>query len=181
VPFERVLFALGIRYVGETVAKKLAFAFKTIEKLETATFEELIAVDEIGERIAQSVQKYFSDERSIELINRLKKHGLQMQVSEDKLQPAGSALSGLSIVISGTFSKHSRDEYKTLIEQNGGKNVGSVSAKTSFILAGENMGPEKLKKAENLGVKLVNETEFLAMIGIETVKPPLDGFTGTLF
>ena len=181
VPFERVLFALGIRYVGETVAKKLAFAFKTIEKLETATFEELIAVDEIGERIAQSVQKYFSDERSIELINRLKKHGLQMQVSEDKLQPAGDALSGLSIVISGTFSKHSRDEYKTLIEQNGGKNVGSVSAKTSFILAGENMGPEKLKKAENLGVKLVNETEFLAMIGIETVKPPLDGFTGTLF
>jgi DNA ligase (NAD+) len=181
VPFERVLFALGIRYVGETVAKKLAFAFKTIEKLETATFEELIAVDEIGERIAQSVQKYFSDERSIELINRLKKHGLQMQVSEDKLQPAGDALSGLSIVISGTFSKHSRDEYKTLIEQNGGKNVGSVSAKTSFILAGENMGPEKLKKAENLGVKLVNETEFLAMISIETVKPPLDGFTGTLF
>jgi DNA ligase (NAD+) len=181
VPFERVLFALGIRYVGETVAKKLAFAFKTIEKLETATFEELIAVDEIGERIAQSVQKYFSDERSIELINRLKKHGLQMQVSEDKLQPAGDALSGLSIVISGTFSKHSRDEYKTLIEQNGGKNVGSVSAKTSFILAGENMGPEKLKKAENLGVKLVNETEFLAMIGNKTVKPPLDGFTGTLF
>jgi DNA ligase (NAD+) len=181
VPFERVLFALGIRYVGETVAKKLAFAFKTIEKLETATFEELIAVDEIGERIAQSVQKYFSDERSIELINRLKKQGLQMQVSEDKLQPAGDALSGLSIVISGTFSKHSRDEYKTLIEQNGGKNVGSVSAKTSFILAGENMGPEKLKKAENLGVKLVTETEFLAMIGIETVKPPLDGFTGTLF
>jgi DNA ligase (NAD+) len=104
-----------------------------------------------------------------------------MQVSEDKLQPAGDALSGLSIVISGTFSKHSRDEYKTLIEQNGGKNVGSVSAKTSFILAGENMGPEKLKKAENLGVKLVTETEFLAMIGIETVKPPLDGFTGTLF
>jgi DNA ligase (NAD+) len=182
VPFERVLFALGIRFVGETVAKKLAFAFKTIEKLETATFEELIAVDEIGERIAQSVQKYFSDERSIELINRLKQYGLQMQVSEEKLQPAGNTLCGLSIVISGTFSKHSRDEYKTIIEQNGGKNVGSVSAKTSFILAGENMGPEKLKKAENLGVKLVSENEFLAMIGNETEKPkPQQGFTGTLF
>ena len=180
VPFERVLFALGIRFVGETVAKKLAFAFKTIEKLETATFEELIAVDEIGERIAQSVQKYFSDERSIELINRLKQHGLQMQVSEEKLQPAGNTLSGLSIVISGTFSKHSRDEYKTIIEQNGGKNVGSVSAKTSFLLAGENMGPEKLKKAENLGVKLVSENEFLAMIGTEKPKTQ-QGFTGTLF
>jgi len=180
VPFERVLFALGIRYVGETVAKKLAFAFKNIDKIATATFEELISVDEIGERIAQSVQKYFTDNRSIELINRLKLHGLQMQISEDKLQPTGSALSGLSIVISGTFSKHSRDEYKTLIEQNGGKNVGSVSAKTSFILAGENMGPEKLKKAESLGVKLVTENEFLEMIGGETKKPQ-QGFAGTLF
>jgi DNA ligase (NAD+) len=181
VPFERVLFALGIRFVGETVAKKLALAFKSIENIETATFEELIAVDEIGERIAQSVQKYFSDERSIELINRLKQQGLQMQVSEDKLQPAGNALSGLSIVISGTFSKHSRDEYKTLIEQNGGKNVGSVSAKTSFILAGENMGPEKLKKAESLGVKLVSENEFLGMIHGNDIKPQQNGFTGTLF
>ncbi len=180
VPFERVLFALGIRFVGETVAKKLAFAFKKIGKIEAATLEELIAVDEIGERIAQSVLKYFSDERNIKLINRLKQFGLQMQVSEDKLQPAGNALSDLSIVISGTFSKHSRDEYKTMIEQNGGKNVGSVSAKTSFILAGENMGPEKLKKAESLGVKLVSENEFLAMIEGE-IKKPLQGFTGTLF
>ncbi|MFZ4582151.1 MAG: NAD-dependent DNA ligase LigA [Paludibacter sp.] len=181
IPFERVVFALGIRFVGETIAKKLAYAFKTIEKLETATFDELISVDEIGERIAQSVQKYFADERNIEIVNRLKAIGLQMSLSEEKLQPTGNTLSGLSIVISGTFSKHSRDEYKTIIEQNGGKNVGSVSAKTSFILAGENMGPEKLKKAENLGVKLVSETEFLAMIGNETVKPQSDAFTGTLF
>lgn len=180
IPFERVLFALGIRYVGETIAKKLALAFKTIEKLESATFEELIAVDEIGERIAQSVIKYFADVRSIELVNRLKQIGLQMSVAEDKVQPAGTALNGLSIVISGTFSTHSRDEYKTIIEQNGGKNTGSVSAKTSFILAGENMGPEKLKKAESLGVKLVSENEFLAMIGTE--KPiTQQGFTGTLF
>ena len=187
VPFERVLFALGIRFVGETVAKKLALAFKTIEKIQTATFEELIAVDEIGERIAQSVQKYFADERNVDLINRLKTYGLQMQLSEDKLQPAGNALSGLSIVISGTFSNHSRDEYKTMIEQNGGKNVGSVSAKTSFILAGENMGPEKLKKAASLGVKLVSENEFLVMLQGESkvegkdFKPKPEGFAGTLF
>jgi len=180
IPFERVLFALGIRFVGETVAKKLAFAFKNIEKLEAATFEELIAVEEIGERIAQSVLNYFADDKNKQLIERLKQHGLQMQVSDDKLQSTGNALSGLSIVISGTFAKHSRDEYKAMIEQNGGKNVGSVSAKTSFILAGENMGPEKLKKAENLGVKLVAENEFLEMIGGE-IRQLQQGFTGTLF
>jgi len=180
IPFERVLFAMGIRFVGETIAKKLAFAFKTIEALERATVEEMVAVDEIGERIAQSVQKYFADEANVQLVERLKTYGLQMSLSEDKLKPAGSALSGLSIVISGTFNKHSRDEYKAMIEQNGGKNVGSVSAKTSMILAGENMGPEKLKKAENLGVKLITEDEFLAMINSEPAKPT-SGFTGTLF
>jgi DNA ligase (NAD+) len=164
VPFERVVFALGIRFVGETIAKKLAYAFKTIEALEQATLEELVAVDEIGERIAQSVVLYFMDPMNVLTVSRLKEAGLQMSLSEEKLQAHGTNLAGLSIVISGTFSLHSRDEYKTLIERNGGKNVGSVSSKTSFILAGENMGPEKLKKAENLGVKLVDEKTFLEMI-----------------
>jgi len=164
VPFERVVFALGIRFVGETIAKKLAYAFKTIEALEQATLEELISVDEIGERIAQSVVLYFKDPLNTDTVNRLKLAGLQMKLSEEKLQSHGTTLSGFSIVISGTFSQHSRDEYKTMIERNGGKNVGSVSSKTSFILAGENMGPEKLKKAESLGVKLVDEITFLEMI-----------------
>jgi len=178
VPFERVVFALGIRFVGETVAKKLAFAFKNMETLERATLEELVAVDEIGERIAQSVIQYFSDSANINTINKLKEAGLQMSLSEEKLQARGSALEGLSIVISGSFKHHSRDEYKNLIEINGGKNVGSVSAKTSFILAGENMGPEKLKKAEKLGVKLVDENTFLSMIQMQT---PETEFTGLLF
>jgi DNA ligase (NAD+) len=164
VPFERVLFSLGIRFVGETIAKKLAYAFKNIEALEQATFEELVTVDEIGDRIAQSVVLYFNDPLNVETVSRLKNAGLQMNLSDEKLKSHGNSLSGLSIVISGTFSLHSRDEYKTMIERNGGKNVGSVSSKTSFILAGENMGPEKLKKAETLGVKLVNENTFLEMI-----------------
>lgn len=179
IPFERLLFALGIRYVGETVAKKLASAFKNIESIENATFEELINVDEIGERIAESVLKYFSEEKHKELLHRLKSHGLQMSLSAEKMENASDTLQGKSIVISGTFSKHSRDEYKTIIEKNGGKNVGSVSAKTSFILAGENMGPEKLKKAQSLGVKLVNEDEFIAMLSKRPVQK--EGFTGTLF
>lgn len=167
VPFERVVFALGIRFVGETIAKKLAYAFKNIEALESATLEELVAVDEIGERIAQSVVLYFSDVTNLEMINKLKEAGLQMSLSEEKLQTHSETLVGQSIVISGTFNLHSRDEYKIMIEKNGGKNVGSVSAKTSFILAGENMGPEKLKKAEKLGVKLVDENAFLQMINAE--------------
>ena len=175
IPFERVVFALGIRFVGETIAKKLAYAFKNIEALEQATYDELVAVDEIGGRIAQSVVAYFSDSLNIEMLNRLKEYGLQMSLSEEKLQAHGTALAGLSIVISGTFSKHSRDEYKTMIERNGGKNVGSVSAKTSFILAGDNMGPEKLKKAEKLGVKLVNEDDFLSMISADTQAQTQEG------
>ncbi len=167
VPFERVVFALGIRFVGETIAKKLAYAFKNIEALEKSTLEELVAVDEIGERIAQSVVQYFADSANVETVNRLKSFGLQMNLSEEKLQAHSTALAGLSIVISGTFSQHSRDEYKSMIEMNGGKNVGSVSSKTSFILAGENMGPEKLKKAEKLGVKLVDEKTFLTMLSFE--------------
>lgn len=164
IPFERVIFALGIRFVGETTAKKLAFAFKNIETLEKASFEELIQVDEIGGRIAQSVIAYFADNANLETIEKLKTFGLQMSLSDDKLEAHSTKLSGFSIVISGTFTQHSRDDYKTMIEMNGGKNVGSVSAKTSFILAGENMGPEKLKKAEKLGVKLINETEFLSIL-----------------
>ena len=177
VPFERVVFALGIRFVGETIAKKLAYAFKNIEALECASLEDLVAVDEIGERIAQSVVQYFADSLNIEMISRLKAAGLQMSLSEEKLQAHGDALAGLSIVISGTFAKHSRDEYKAMIEQNGGKNVGSVSAKTSCILAGENMGPEKLKKAESLGVKIIDEDNFLAMINA----PERDDKTKLLF
>ncbi len=164
VAFERVLFALGIRFVGETTAKKLAYAFPSIELLEKASLEELLTVDEIGERIAQSLQRYFSDKQNLGVIERLKQYGLQMTLSEEKLQAKSTILAGRSIVISGTFTKHSRDEYKAIIEQHGGKNVGSVSSKVSFILAGENMGPEKRKKAENLGLLLMDETSFLKLI-----------------
>ncbi len=164
VPFERVLYALGIRYVGETVAKRLALAFRSMENLEKATFEALLAVDDIGERIAQSVRDYFADERNRAIVERLKTYGLQMELSEAAQQATGDKLKGLTIVISGTFSKHSRDEYKALIEQNGGKNGSSVSGKTDYILAGENMGPAKLQKAEKLGVKIIDEDDFLKMI-----------------
>lgn len=164
VPFERVLFGLGIRFVGETVAKRLASAFHSIEALERASLEELVAVDEIGERIARSVLDYFSDERNRMLVNRLKDAGLRMEVSEELLANRSEKLKGLTIVISGTFSKHSRDEYKALIERHGGKNSGSVSKKTDYILAGENMGPAKLEKAAKLGVKIINEDEFLNML-----------------
>ncbi|WP_280750914.1 MULTISPECIES: NAD-dependent DNA ligase LigA [unclassified Parabacteroides] len=164
VPFERVLFALGIRYVGETVAKKLAYAFHTMEALEAAPLEALIEVDEIGERIAQSVLAYFADEKNRQMVDRLKEEGLQMAIAEEKLAGRSNKLSGLTIVISGTFTKHSRDEYKAMIEQHGGKNSGSVSGKTDYILAGENMGPAKLEKAAKLGVKIMNEEEFLQLL-----------------
>ncbi|GAB1415463.1 NAD-dependent DNA ligase LigA [Paludibacter sp.] len=164
VPFERVVFALGIRFVGETVAKKLAQAYKNIENLERADYESLVQVDEIGDRIANSVIKYFKDKKNIEIVSRLKEYGLNLAISEDELKNTSNLLEGKIIVISGTFSQYSRDEYKKLIEINGGKNSGSVSAKTSFILAGENAGPEKLKKADELKVKIINEEEFLNMI-----------------
>ncbi len=164
VPFERVLFALGIRFVGETVAKKLARAFQSMEALERASLDDLIHVDEIGEKIAQSVILYFSNEGNRELVNRLKQYGLIMQLSEEALQGTTDKLQGQSIVISGVFAHHSRDEYKALIEKHGGKNVGSISAKTSFILAGENMGPSKREKAQKLGIKIMNEDDFLKLI-----------------
>ena len=164
VPFERVLFALGIRFVGATVAKRLARAFKNIDNLMQASFDELIAVDEIGERIATTVRQFFSNEANCELVARLKEYGLCFEVSEEEAQPHSDILKGQSIVISGVFTHHSRDEYKDIIEKNGGKNVGSVSKSTSFILAGDNMGPSKLEKAQKLGVKIVSEDDFLAML-----------------
>ena len=164
VPFERVLFALGIRFVGETVAKKIAKSFNSIEELENADLEKLTSIDEIGEKIAQSILIYFSSPLNVSLIERLKSAGLQLYRKEEDLNEYTDKLAGQSIVISGVFTHHSRDEYKDLIEKNGGKNVGSISTKTSFILAGENMGPSKLEKAHKLGIKIISEDEFLALI-----------------
>ena len=164
VPFERVVFAIGIRFVGETTAKLLARHFKTMDALKNATVEQLLDVEGIGMVIAQSVVNYFQEPRNVEIIERLKEYGVQMSLSEEALSNQSTKLEGKSIVISGVFSKHSRDEYKALIEQHGGKNVGSISAKTSFILAGENMGPAKLEKASKLGVQILSEDDFLAMI-----------------
>jgi DNA ligase (NAD+) len=164
VPFDRTLYALGIRYVGETVAKRLVNAFHTIDVLMDASYEQLIAVEEIGERIANSVLEYFADESNRKLIERLKSRGLQFALGDEALAARTDILQGQTFVISGTFSIHSRDEYKELIEKNGGKNTASVSAKTDYILAGENMGPAKLEKAQKLGVKIINEEEFLAML-----------------
>ena len=162
VPWERVLFALGIRMVGETTAKKLARSFPSIDALCAAGKEQLVSVEDVGEQIADNIIAFLQDERNILVVNRLREYGVQMEGSSSAL--ISNKLSGMSIVISGTFAHHSRDEYKSLIEAHGGKNVGSVSKKTSFILAGENMGPEKRKKAESLGVKLVSEEEFLSML-----------------
>ena len=164
VPFERVLFALGIRFVGETVAKKLAKEFKNIEGLQKATFEELIAVDEIGDRIAESLVAYFSDENSLVLLKRLIEKGLQFEVIEVENNNLSDKLEGKAFVISGVFEKHSRDDYKKMIEENGGKNVSSVSSKTNYLLAGDNMGPSKKVKAEKLGITIISEDEFLEMI-----------------
>ncbi len=167
VPFERVLFALGIRFVGEIAAKTLARKFKNIDSLMSATMEQLLETDGIGNVIAESIINYFASEENRALIERLRQAGLQFTLSEEQLSTHSTTLQGQSIVISGVFAHHSRDEYKRIIEQHGGKNVGSISGKTSFILAGENMGPSKLEKAEKLGVRIVSEDEFLAMIGQE--------------
>jgi len=164
VPFERVLFALGIRYVGETVAKKLVREVHSIDQLAAKTKEELTAIDEVGERIAESIIEFFTNPAHHEMIAALKKEGLQLQLSEEHLENRTDKLKGMSIVISGTFEKHSRDELKQLIEQHGGKNVGSVSKKTSYLLAGEKMGPGKREKAEKLGIPVISEEDFSAMI-----------------
>lgn len=164
VPFERVVFALGIRFVGETTAKLLARSFKNIDALKDATLEQLLDVDGVGQVIAESIIRYFHDEKCLDVLQRLRDAGLQMSLSEESLAGHTDKLAGQSIVISGVFAKHSRDEYKALIEQHGGKNVGSISKNTTFVLAGENMGPAKLEKAQKLGVRIVNEEEFLEMI-----------------
>ena len=164
VPFERVLFALGIRYVGATVAKRLARAFVNIDALMNASLADLMAVDEIGERIATSVVGFFASEHNRAMVEKLRAAGLKFEIEEAVMQSRTDRLAGMSIVISGVFVHHSRDEYKEMIEQNGGKNVGSVSKSTSFILAGDNMGPAKLEKAQKLNVRLVSEDEFLQML-----------------
>ena len=164
VPYERVLFALGIRFVGETVAKKVAKAFCSIEALASANLDDLIHVDEIGEKIAGSIIQYFANEKNRILVERLRQSGLKLEADEEDLSGYSDKLKGMSIVISGVFARHSRDEYKALIEKHGGKNVGSISKKTSFILAGDNMGPSKLGKAQQLNIPIKDENEFLAMI-----------------
>ena len=166
VPFERVVFALGIRLVGETSAKLLARHFKNIDALQNATLDELTHIDGIGEVMAKSIITYFHTQENIAIVERLRGYGLRMSLSEEQLASHTDLLKGQTIVISGVFQKHSRDEYKAMIEQNGGKNTGSISAKTSFILAGDNMGPAKLQKAEKLGVRIVNEEEFLGMLNV---------------
>ena len=164
VPFERVLFALGIRFVGETTAKILARAFHDIDALARAGLDDLLQINGIGQATAESVIRWFQDPDNAFLLERLRSHGLQLALSEEVLAAQSDRLAGYSIVISGVFAHHSRDEYKVLIEQHGGKNVGSISKKTSFILAGENMGPAKLEKAQKLGVRILSEDEFLSMI-----------------
>ncbi len=164
IPFERVLFALGIRYVGKTVAKKLAKHFKTIDALAVASFEELISVDEIGDRIAESVIAFFASEENRETIQRLKNYGVQLEISAEKLANQTNKLEGNVFVVSGVFTKVSRDELKKLIEDNGGKVSSSISSKTNFVVAGDNMGPSKKVKAESLGVAIISEDDFLKMV-----------------
>ncbi|MBP5641991.1 MAG: NAD-dependent DNA ligase LigA, partial [Paludibacteraceae bacterium] len=164
VPWARVLFALGIRMVGETTAKKIARRFNSIDALQWATKEQLIAIEDVGEQIADNIIAYFNNLDNLTILTRLKEAGLQMEDLSTTSVPLSNKLEGMTIVISGTFAHHSRDEYKEMIEAHGGKNSGSVSKKTSFILAGDNMGPEKRKKAEDLGVKIISEDEFLEML-----------------
>lgn len=164
VPFERVVFALGIRFVGETTARLLARHFKTIDALAAASLQDLLEVEGVGDVIAKSVMTYFRNPVTMQIVERLRGYGLQMALSEEQMSSSSDKLAGKCIVISGVFAHHSRDEYKQIIEQNGGKNVGSISGKTSFILAGDNMGPAKLQKAEKLGIPIIDEDTFLKMI-----------------
>ena len=164
IPFERVLYAIGIRHVGETTAKKIARKVKNIEALINASEEELMSIDEVGGVIAKSIAAYFADNENKNIIERLKNYGLQFELSEEQLQSTTDKLGGKTFVISGVFQKYSRDELKDLIEKNGGKNTGSISGKTNYLLAGDNMGPEKLKKAEKLGVAIISEDDFLTLI-----------------
>ena len=162
IPFERVLFGLGIRFVGETVAKKLAKAFKNIDELAKADFDSLVAVDEIGDKIAMSIQAFFLEDRNNEIVARMKEYGLQMEIVEK--EGSSNKFEGSSFVVSGVFESFSRNELKALIESNGGKNVGSISSKTSFVVAGDKMGPSKLKKATDLGITILSEQDFIQML-----------------
>ena len=164
VPFERVLYAIGIRFVGEIAAKTLARYYGSMEKVAEASMESLMQINGIGEVIANSVVQYFANPDNRAFVERLRGYGLQMEIGEQQRQAQSDKLNGQSVVISGVFQHHSRDEYKALIEQNGGKNVGSISNKTSFILAGDNMGPAKLEKAQKLGIRIMSEDEFLSLI-----------------
>ena len=164
VPFERVLYAIGIRHVGETTAKKIAKKVKSMDVLINASREELVEIDEVGETIADSIYAFFADEKNKTIIKRLKAAGLQFELSEEQQQSGSDKLNGLTFVISGVFNKFSRDQLKDMIEHNGGKNSSSISKKTSYVLAGENMGPEKLKKAQSAGVKIISEDDFEKML-----------------
>ena len=164
IPFERVLYALGIPHIGETTAKKLAYFFNDISTLMKADEQQLLEVGDIGGIIAKSVIEYFNDKKNIEIIERLRKHKLNFALSQDVLASRTEKLKGMTIVVSGSFEKFSRDGIKEAIEKNGGKATSSVSASTSFIVAGEGMGPEKKKKAEKLGVKIISEDDFISMI-----------------
>ncbi len=167
VPFERVLFSLGIRFIGETVAKILAKSFKNIDDLMAASLDQLTNTNEIGDRIAQSLIDWFAVPQNREMVDQLRQVGLQFELSNEQLAGTTDKLAGLSIIISGTFQKHSREELKEMIEKHGGKNVGSISKNTSYMLAGDNMGPSKLEKVQKLGIPIISEDEFLAMIGVE--------------
>ncbi len=165
VPFDRVLYALSIPFVGETVSRKIARAVRSIDNLMTMSREELVALDDVGPRIADSIIEFFAYEPNLKLVQRLRAAGVQMSLPEEDLSDHTDLLAGKSIVISGVFSLHSREQYKALIEKNGGKNVGSISKKTDYVLAGDNMGPSKLEKASKLGIPIINEQQFLEMIG----------------
>ncbi len=165
VPFERVIYALSIPNVGETTAKRIAMSVQTMDRMLSMSEEELTAIQDVGPVIAKCIYDYLRDPVSIDNIKRLTEAGVQMTLSAEKLAPKGDALEGKTVVISGTFSHHSRDEYKEIIEREGGKNSGSISKKTSFVLAGENMGPAKKEKCEKLGIPMISEDDFLKMIG----------------
>jgi DNA ligase (NAD+) len=164
IPFERVLFAIGIRYVGETVAKKLALHHRNIDALIHATYDELLDVEEVGSKIAESIVSFFSNEKNIELIQQLQKNGVQFEIDERSSSRISDKLQGKSFVVSGIFTKFSRDQIKKMIEGNGGKNVSSISSKTNFLIAGGNMGPEKKKKATSLNIPIISEDNFLKML-----------------
>jgi DNA ligase (NAD+) len=169
VPFERVLFALGIRFVGETTAKYLANHFRSLEALMAASEEQLAEADEVGVKIATSIKEFFADERNVNIINRLQAEGLQMEVAEK--EALSDRLAGKNFVISGSFERHSRDELKALIELHGGKNLSAVSGATDYLLAGDKIGPAKLQKANKLGVRIISESDFEAMVGGEVLLP----------